>query len=447
MGNSIKLILFGAAPDTPNMGVSALFHSTLAGIHQRLPSTEFTVFDNGLGCRTGEIELADGQHLQYERRGGRSGRKYYRPENLETMLALSRLGRAATSLHGNLQVIAQANAVLDVSGGDSFTDLYGKRRFYSVLRPKQIALSLGRPLILLPQTYGPFKNPKYRAMAAEVVRSASMCWARDERSYDVLKDLVGKSFDPDRHRCGVDLAFSLSPKNAEESVPKDVSALIDSDRSATPLVGFNVSGLIYNDPTSATERYGFRADYRGAVDSFLHWLLASTHANVVLIPHVMSPPGHYESDEQACQTIKELLVGKYPKRIAISPTTLNQNEVKWLISQMDWFCGTRMHATIAALSSEIPTATVSYSDKALGVFETCGQGEHVIDPREMDTEEVVNHLKNSFACRDATESSLAEQLPGVKGRGAEQLDALCECILRSAPQLGRSQQREQDVAN
>ncbi len=51
-----------------------------------------------------------------------------------------------------------------------------------------------------------------------------------------------------------------------------------------------------------------------------------------------------------------------------------------------------MHSTIAGLSSGVPTATVTYSDKALGVFELCGQEDHVIDPRIFDTEQVVARL-------------------------------------------------------
>ena len=87
----------------------------------------------------------------------------------------------------------------------------------------------------------------------------------------------------------------------------------------------------------------------------------------------MSPPPNEESDALACQRVLERF-STHGDRLVMSSTDLDQSEVKWVISQMDWFCGTRMHATIAGLSTCTPTATVSYSDKALGVFETCGQG-------------------------------------------------------------------------
>lgn len=45
-----------------------------------------------------------------------------------------------------------------------------------------------------------------------------MAWARDERSFDVLKDLLGDAFDPLRHRSGVDVAFGL-PADSRRRMP------------------------------------------------------------------------------------------------------------------------------------------------------------------------------------------------------------------------------------
>lgn len=301
--------------------------------------------------------------------------------------------------------------------------------------PKLMALETGTPLILLPQTYGPYRDPKLRAIAAKAVRGADMCWARDERSFSILKDLLGHDFDPDRHRCGVDLAFGLRPRDATDLLSAELRSMIECDRSERPLVGFNVSGLIYNDPAKAVSRYRFKADYRGLLESFLSWLLELTDANLVLVPHVMRPADHWESDPGACEAVAATLRATHSMhadRVLVAESTLDQSQAKWLIAQTDWFCGTRMHSTIAGLSSGIPTATVSYSDKAKGVFETCGQGEQVIDPRQLETEEVVERLKRSYGSRDSIRASLARDLPAVKAKASEQMDAIAERIRASA---------------
>lgn len=423
-----ELMLFGASPDTPNMGVSALFASAVAAIKRRIPDAHLSVFDSGLGVRCSDHRIADDLTVSISRRGARAGRRYDRPENLAVMSAAAAAGRLGARLNANIRAIDRAVAVLDISGGDSFSDIYGTKRFFSIVRPKLIAIRRGAPLFLLPQTYGPYRDPKLKAIAAQAVRGAEMCWARDERSFAILRELLGDAFDPDHHRCGVDLAFGLEPRNASEALSSDLRSMLEADRATRPLVGFNISGLIYNNAAKAVSRYRFKADYQALLEQFLSWLLETTDANLVLIPHVMSEPGHYESDSGACERVAESLGEKHAGRVLVSPRTLDQSQVKWLIARTDWFCGTRMHSTIAALSSGVPVATVSYSDKAMGVFETCGQGEHVIDPRELGTADVVERLKGSFESRPNAKASLAEHLPAVKARAAEQMDAVAERI-------------------
>jgi polysaccharide pyruvyl transferase WcaK-like protein len=236
--------------------------------------------------------------------------------------------------------------------------------------------------------------------------------------------LLGDDFDPGRHRCGVDLAFGLQRHDSFALLPGELQRMIDADRAASPLVGFNLSGLIYHDAVGSRLQYGFRADYAALVVEFLRWLLRHSTANLVLIPHVMTALGHHESDAAASQSVAELLSQDFPGRVVVSPSSLDQNQVKWLIGQTDWFCGTRMHATIAALSSGVPTATIAYSDKALGVFESCGQAGHVVDPRQLDTRQVMEQLIRSFRDRESAKLALAAQLPQVDIQFRQQISLI-----------------------
>ncbi len=120
------------------------------------------------------------------------------------------------------------------------------------------------------------------------------------------------------------------------------------------------------------------------------------------------------------------------------PEGLDPAETKWIIGRTDWMCATRMHAAIAALSCGVPAAALAYSDKTLGVFESCGQGEHVADLRRLRTGAVLNLLWHSFRLRAATESSLARRLHTVMTRADSQMDlilARCEGMRQTAPLL------------
>ncbi|MHC4317489.1 MAG: polysaccharide pyruvyl transferase family protein, partial [Planctomycetota bacterium] len=156
-------------------------------------------------------------------------------------------------------------------------------------------------------------------------------------------------------------------------------------------------------------------------------ILDETDANILLVPHVFSRPGHFEHDPDACASVAARLGQAGAGRIARLPEGLSPGKTKWAVSRTDWFCGTRMHASIAAISSGVPAAAMAYSDKTLGVFETCGQGEHVADLRHLETDEVVDRLWESWTGRANARASLEVTLPKVQAQVEDQMDRIVEC--------------------
>ncbi|MBR8826882.1 MAG: polysaccharide pyruvyl transferase family protein [Gomphosphaeria aponina SAG 52.96 = DSM 107014] len=414
-------ILCGAELNNSNLGVAALCHATISALTAFVPNGSFVIFDYGDGVRTGAIKTPQGS-IAVEFCGAKETKRIYKSEALSRIRLAAKLGGLANPAAKRL---LGAKAVLDITGGDSFTDLYGEERFRSVTLPKLIALENNIPLILLPQTYGPFATEKAYLVAARVARGAKLAWARDLRSYEELKSLLGDEFDPNRHRVGVDVAFLLQKNKPEKPIPEQISQWMSEKKLH---VGFNISGLIYNNPEAARSQYGFKADYRQVVTGFLAKLLKETDAVISLIPHVLAPKGETESDPAAiAQVVSEL--GELAKdRVAVVPAEYDQCEMKWIISQTDWFCGTRMHSTIAGLSSGVPTAAIAYSPKTLGVFETCGQGKQVADPRSLTTEKVIEQLWQSWNEREVAASTLSEYLPQVIAQAKEQMEAIATMI-------------------
>jgi len=417
--------LFGASPGTGNQGVNALCWSALAGLAER-GCRDLHVFGYGRETRSAAIGP-----ISYTLRGVTVGKRLWQSNHL----GRARLA-AAAGLRGNevVRAVADADLVLDVSGGDSFTDLYGAARFRQVIAPKLIALDTGRPLVLLPQTYGPFANASSRRLARRVIDGAQLAYARDPDSYLRLQELLGDRFDSARHRPGIDLAFGLAPKTPAGLEPAVERALAESE--AHPLVGLNISGLIANRPQSAASRFGLACDYRELMSDLVAWFLEKTEARLLLVPHVHAPAGHYESDLDASRA---LLDGLPPglsqaaaKRIAIVSQALDARELKWLIAQTDWFCGTRMHSTIAALSSGVATAALAYSLKTRGVFATCGMAEAVVDLREETGPEALARLQQLWGRRRNDAENLALHLRGVRETASQQLDEIVAGTIGSA---------------
>ena len=405
--------VFGAPFGTGNLGVSALAVATLAGIAARDSEAEVTLFDFAPGAEPASLHWPSG-HLNYFRRGAYRSRRFHRPENLRLMYLAARF---APALNANVRVIDSSDAVLDISGGDSFTDLYGPRRYLLVTMPKRITIQRRRPLHLLPQTFGPFLTSRAREVAENIVRGAETAWARDERSFKVLSDLLGSSFDPKRHRSGVDVAFLLPRRDPPEHLAKPP----DWPDSGGLVVGVNVSGLLCNAPEAAAGRFSLTVDYPTAMIDLVRRFVDRTDAQVLLIPHVNGQP--HESDHTACQRVLEV-VGAQPNRVKVAPTGLDAMETKALIGACDWFVGTRMHSTIAALSQSIPTAAIAYSDKTAGVFATCGVEDQVIDARHCGTRELIDAVWNRWERREQTAKTLQTTIPAVLARAEAQLDEI-----------------------
>jgi polysaccharide pyruvyl transferase WcaK-like protein len=200
-------------------------------------------------------------------------------------------------------------------------------------------------------------------------------------------------------------------------------------KQGAPLVGLNVSGLLFNSDDGGKSHYGLKGDYRQIVIDLTRRLV-DEGCRVVLIPHVVTPPGHFESDIAACEAVAAHLNDS--DCVTALPALADARQIKWVISQMDWFCGTRMHSTIAALSSGVPTAAIAYSLKTAGVFESCGQEPCVIDPRKLETAAAVEMLWSCWQSREEARSLLQQRLAAVMTTASTQMRAIIQAVTRTA---------------
>lgn len=434
--------IFGAAQDTGNLGVSALSQSIVIGLWNR-GLRNAVVFDHGRGTRDQSREIGT-ERVSFRAQGAIGGLRLYRPENLARAVAQNRVGIPFNPI---LRTIRTASAVLDISGGDSFSDIYGKRRFTAVTQPKHLALDSGTPLVLMPQTYGPFQDPARCTEASDILRRSQLAFARDERSYRLMLELLGPHFNPSRHMCGVDVAFALP---ISEPAPAVRDAFLDwRERQAGRIVGFNVSGLLFNAPSETRKQFGLRTDFQALALSFAERLLKETDASLLLMPHVLDRPGSHESDEVAVRAVRDELQAKFGERLFVPEVPDSATEAKWFISHCDWFTGARMHATIGALSSGVPALALAYSGKMHGVFESCGQGHNVVDLRtEVTQAAVIDAMFASLADSTQNRMRLALALPQTLAKARHQFDCIARQILRPGDDIDSNvvQLRTSDAA-
>lgn len=239
-----------------------------------------------------------------------------------------------------------------------------------------------------------------------------------------MLELAGPDADASKLRSGVDVAFSLEPRRPSAQIADSMHQL-----RGDLVVGVNVSGLLRDEAGHA--RFGLAGNYMETMTALVRGLL-DADARVVLLPHVHLPGGAGESDIAAVTRVVDrlALAGAERERVTVVPPELDAAQLKWCISQLDWFVGSRMHSTIAALSTLTPTAAYAYSDKTHGVFVTCGLGDEVIDARKLGGKEAVQLMLDSFTRRDAIGHVLRTEAPATIERSRQQLREVFESVDR-----------------
>lgn len=240
--------------------------------------------------------------------------------------------------------------VATINGGDGFSDIYGVGTFMGRLTEAKYALRFQKPLIFLPQTIGPFSDEGCKKIAHSLLKYAEKVYVRDDKYVEVL-DSLKVEYEKTR-----DLSFYMKPEPFAVDIPNNA-------------IGINVSGLAYSngfrDLSGQFENYPYLIDR--LISSF-----QSKGCKIYLIPHSYNyyQPEENNDDLEACQKAFNQLKSK--QNVVLLDEDLEAPQIKYVISRMSFFIGTRMHANFAAIYTKVPLYGLSYSYKFEGAFKANG---------------------------------------------------------------------------
>lgn len=328
----MRIGFLGIQCDNANLGVAALAYAGIHLVHRITPmEAEFVLFSDNSAVGIERMQQALGME---ERR----------------IRAVPFRHRSPRHMIRSISGIAGCDAVIDFSGGDSFSDIYGPKRLAKLLLHKELAILARTPLVLAPQTYGPFERRAFLSLVRHVLGRAALVFARDDPSAEYVAGLVGREV-----IVATDVAVTLPWRDD-----------VDLGGGGTT-VGFNVSGLLWRGGYTGKNQFRLVADYRAYCDEVLAALL-DTGLAVHLVSHV-GPAARpaAEDDLTACRELQQ----RHP-RAELSAPFADPVEAKSSIAATDVFIGSRMHATIAAFTSGVPVVPVAYSRKFAGLFGSLG---------------------------------------------------------------------------
>lgn len=417
-----RVCLLGASFDTGNLGVSALAESSVKCILARWTEARVTLLGSGRAEGEHHLPLA-GRDVVLQKMPIRFCKNFLLPEHFCTLalyallwrlLPFGFVRRGLSRRNRHFRLLLETDCFIDISGGDSFSDIYGLRRLVLGILTRSLPLILRKDFILFPQTYGPFQRSISRVMARAILRRAKRIYSRDQAGLDYARSLLGRGTADPRLRFAPDVAFLLDARPPRAA---DLETLHRFCSAHPVLVGLNVSGLLYYGGYTDRNEFGLKADYRAVIDGIVESLLKAPDVAMVLVPHVI-PRGDFlgskENDLHACLDVRERLAKKHPDRLFVVEGDYDQAQIKYVIGLCHFLIGTRMHSCIAALSQGIPAIGLAYSKKFRGVFETVGAEDLVLDLRSDGAEDIAQAVDRIFASRAAFAARLRQRIPAAQ---------------------------------
>ena len=326
-----------------------------------------------------------------------------------------------------LQAIARADVVLGIGGGY----LQGERSVAGSLNvlllsvPLLLASRLRRPILLAPQSYGPFATPLQRILVRHVLNRVDHIEAREDLSFDLL---VALGIRADKLTRGVDAAFFLAETSGR---PTPVMAQGAADTSVLPRTAPR------RDPGSGRgARVGVTARrwladeqqtaYEHSLADFIDWLQVTRGARVTLVPQVTADGFTVGSHTSA--GVRDLDDDRRVNlRIAASCRTtpllvserIDHCGLRKLYAGLDYLVGTRFHSVIFSLAAHTPAVAIEYEHKSSGIMRELGLAQWVVPIQDVSSERLQALYARLETSTDEYRATLSKVIPQYQKRAGE----------------------------
>lgn len=283
----------------------------------------------------------------------------------------SALPKKARSL--GLTTYPDVDVILDASGF-AYSDQWGIERSARMAALSKRAKKQGAKVILLPQAFGPFEDPKIRNTFLQVLDNVDLVFARDSISYQYLTDLVGNSSLIKMAPDFTNLVKGRVPDYFNTTLKR--ACVIPNMR------------MIDKNPTELRDKY-------------VHFLEACVEFLIEadLNPFILV---HDLSDKELALHLKEKF-GEFLEVI----TEYNPLNLKGILGNCYVVISSRFHGLISALSQGVPCLATGWSHKYQMLFEDYNCPECLVSP--LDPKEKIQYQFRQIV-EEPSRSELINQL-------------------------------------
>ena len=367
-----ELFLLSGNGPYENHGCEAIIRGTINILNEYYNCSEYFVssyYDNSqqyINQKDNETDISI-KHIQ-----NININKYSKEWTLSNLYGIINSDKKKFYKFRNLdEYINNTKATLSV-GGDNYSLDYGIPKRFTDL--DDYALSKQKPIIIWGASVGSFtKDKEYEKYMSEHLKKVTAIFAREPETVKYL-DSIG--INNNVYRVS-DPAFMLEAK-------KTTSYNIEIEEGA---ICINISPLMvkYISNNNISE-------FIKQAVKIIENIIKVIGRNLYFIPHVVI---NGNNDYEIMDTIYNNIDEKLRERIIKVSDKLNAAEYKWIISQMEVFFGARTHATIASLSTLVPTLSFVYSIKSVGINKDLfGNDEFCIYPEQFNEDVLMEKIKH-----------------------------------------------------
>ncbi len=376
-------IYFNGQTNFGNHGCEALIRSAIHVIEEKYPGSEYLVPSVDPGKDKLFIkDLNVNVHLF----------KYTPPRYMNRIYNILRVyNHYASLIIPNIvkKMIDGSDIVISI-GGDNYSLDYGYPNV--VYSADRYAIKKGKSVFLWGASVGPFsKDPYFESKMISHFKKFKTLFIREGESelylknFGVIDNVVPVS----------DSAFLM--KKSDMYVPKSNGS-----------IGFNLSPIIANKANTDV--------IKEAVNFITH--LVELDQSVTLIPHVNPyTGGDRNNDYILLNRIYDLLDEVTKEHVYLLNDELNAIELKAEIGCCKMLIAARTHATIAGFSQKVPTISIAYSVKAIGINkDVFNSTEYILAGEEYSAKNLISMYESIEKSRDKIADLYDQAIPRIKAK-------------------------------
>ena len=256
----------------------------------------------------------------------------------------------------------KCDAVIDISGF-AFGDVWGPLKTIAFATVAKSYRKRNKPVIMLPQMLGPFKNQACNKAFKKLAQEVSVLYARDrvsEKHAAMFPELQGKL------KKAADITI-FADHSCHSEIPKIADVF-----------------LIPNSHVLTKKTTDWSQDaYIGTFTSMYH-KLENEGLDVKILVH-----DYIGLDENLAEKIALSILPTDSQSIIYKNS--NPQQLKQAISQCKFIVGSRFHGLVAALANDVPTIAIGWGHKYTELLHDFGQDEFNIESSS-ESEKLLNDL-------------------------------------------------------